>query len=65
MEIGSNKITTQLPLMLIGGGGGGVATGQAVDFENRSHKDLLAAICASMGVPGANFSDNPIREILA
>ena len=64
MEIGSNKITTFLPTMLIGGGGGAVATGQVVDFENRSHKDLLAAICMSMGAPGSNFSGSPIKEIL-
>jgi hypothetical protein len=65
MELGATKVTTNLPTMLIGGGGGAVATGQVVDFENRSHKDLLAAICASMGAPGANFSGTPIREILA
>jgi hypothetical protein len=65
MEIGATKITTQLPLMLIGGGGGAVNTGQVLDFENRTHKDLLAAICAAMGVPGANFSGNPIKEILS
>jgi hypothetical protein len=64
MELGATRITTQLPLMLIGGGGGAVATGQVVDFENRTHKDLLAAICTAMGVPGTNFSSNPIREIL-
>jgi hypothetical protein len=64
IELGATKVTTFLPTMLIGGGGGAVATGQVVDFENRSHKDLLAAICASMGAPGANFSGNPIREIL-
>ena len=62
MEIGSYKITTQLPLMLIGGGG--VATGQVVDFENRTHKDLLASLCLAMGASGAGFSADPIREIL-
>jgi hypothetical protein len=65
MEIGATKITTILPTMLIGGGGGGVLTGQVVDFENRSHKDLLATICASMGVSGSNFSASPIKEVLA
>jgi hypothetical protein len=65
MELGATRIITQLPLMLIGGGGGAVATGQVLDFENRSHKDLLAGICAAMGVSGANFSSNPLREMLA
>jgi hypothetical protein len=65
MEIGATKITTQLPLMLIGGGGGGVVTGQAVDFENRTHKDLLATICAALGVSGTGSSGNPMRELLA
>jgi hypothetical protein len=65
IELGATKVTTFLPTMLIGGGGGAVATGQVVDFENRSHKDLLAAICVAMGAPGANFSGNPIKEILA
>jgi hypothetical protein len=65
MEIGSTKITTLLPTMLIGGGGGALATGQVVDFENRTHKDLLAAICAALGAPGDGFSTNPIREVLA
>jgi hypothetical protein len=65
LELGAARVTTQLPLMLIGGGGGAVATGQVVDFENRTHKDLLASLCSAMGVSGANFSDTPIREILA
>ncbi len=64
LELGAARVTTQLPLMLIGGGGGAVATGQVVDFENRTHKDLLASICSAMGVSGANFSASPIREIL-
>ncbi len=65
MEIGALKITTQLPLMLIGGGGGAVTTSQVLDFENRSHKDLLATLAMAMGAPGSNFSANPIRELLA
>jgi hypothetical protein len=64
MELGAEKVTTQLPLILIGGGGGAVNTGQVVDFENRTHKDLLAAICMAMGTAGSNFSANPIKEIL-
>jgi hypothetical protein len=65
MEIGATKITTLLPTILIGGGGGGVLPGQVVDFENRSHKDLLATICAAMGASGASFSAAPIKEVLA
>jgi hypothetical protein len=65
MELGATRITTQIPLMLIGGGGGAVAGGQVLDFDNRSHKDLLAALCGAMGVSGTSFSTNPIREILA
>jgi hypothetical protein len=64
LELGATRVTTQLPLMLIGGGGGAVATGQVVDFENRCHKDLLATLCAAMGVSGASFSASPIRELL-
>jgi hypothetical protein len=64
MELGAMKVTTLLPTMLIGGGGGAIATGQVLDFENRSHKDLLAAICAGMGAPGSNFSGTPVKEIL-
>ncbi|HEY0706760.1 MAG TPA: DUF1552 domain-containing protein [Polyangia bacterium] len=65
MELGAEKVTTQLPLVLIGGGGGALNTGQVVDYENRTHKDLLAAICMAMGTSGANFSANPMKEILS
>jgi Protein of unknown function (DUF1552) len=65
IELGPTKVTTLLPLMLIGGGGGALATGQIVDFENRSHKDLLASLCLAMGAPGGAYSDNPVREILS
>jgi hypothetical protein len=65
MEIGATKITTQLPLFLIGGGGGAVTTGQVLDFENRTHKDLLATLCTAMGVAGTAFSSAPIKELLA
>jgi hypothetical protein len=65
LELGATRVTTQLPLLLIGGGGGALATGQVLDFENRTHKDLLAGLCAAMGVSGASFSANPMREILA
>jgi hypothetical protein len=61
IELGATKVTT----LLIGGGGGALATGQIVDFENRTHKDLLASLCVAMGAPGAAFSGNPIREILS
>lgn len=65
IELHPNKYMTHLPLMLIGGGGGSLMGGQAVDFPNRTHKDLLATICNAMGVAGTNFSGSPIREILA
>jgi hypothetical protein len=65
MELGATKVTTQLPTMIIGGGGGGLATGQVLDYENRTHKDLLAGMCAAMGVSGTSFSGNPIREMLS
>jgi hypothetical protein len=65
LELGAQRVTTLVPMILVGGGGGALAGGQVVDFENRSHKDLLAALCTAMGAPGGNFSGSPMREVLS
>ena len=59
LELGRAKVTTLVPMILIGGGGGALAGGQVLDFENRSHKDLLAAPVHRHGRARRSFSRQP------
>jgi hypothetical protein len=52
---GQTTVSTQLPLITLGGAAGALRTGQLLSFDNRPHVDLLTTFCAAMGARGSDF----------
>ena len=46
-----------IPMILAGSGGGSVRTGRYIQYMNKPHNDLLAAIANVMGVPTTKYGD--------
>jgi hypothetical protein len=58
-----------IPLVLAGGGGGYLKTGQFLQYQGRGHASLLTTMAESMGVTGADFgtatTPGPLTEVKA
>jgi hypothetical protein len=58
-----------IPLVLAGGGGGYLKTGQFLQYNGRGHASLLATMAESMGVTGVDFgtatTPGPLTEVKA
>lgn len=62
--IGGQPLTSYLPCLTIGGGGGFMRTQRLLDFDNRPHGDMLYTLSAMMGVPQSQFG-TLINEVKA
>lgn len=49
--LSTGPVNSYLPNILIGGGGGYLAPGKAVNLTKEDHRNVLAAVAASMGTP--------------
>ncbi len=57
ISIGSQHTHTDMPLVLVGGGGGALRTGRHLKYQGAWHNDLLIAMSHAMGVPVATFGN--------
>jgi hypothetical protein len=57
ISIGNAHTHTDMPLVLVGGGGGALRTGRHLKFQGAWHNDLLIAMSHAMGVPVATFGN--------
>lgn len=57
MDHGNNHKVKNLPYLLAGSAGGYFKTGRLVTAGNASHTQVLASICAALGVPTDGFID--------
>jgi hypothetical protein len=57
IAIGPQHTHTDMPLVLVGGGGGALRTGRYLKYQNAWHNDLLIAMSHAMGVPVATFGN--------
>jgi hypothetical protein len=56
--VGGKEFTTFVPAFTLGGAAGAIKSGQILDFDNRSHADVLMSLCGLMGVSVDSFGAN-------
>jgi hypothetical protein len=57
ISVGPKHTHTDMPLLLVGGGGGALRTGRYLKYQGAWHNDLLIAMSHAMGVPVATFGN--------
>jgi len=57
ISIGQQHTHTDMPLVLVGGGGGALRTGRRIKYDRAWHNDLRIANPNAMGVPVTTFGN--------